>query len=244
MSCRVLRTSRGRLMRGNELIQHRRLIFHRFMLVAAGTYVRNHFLANATLTWKRCQFVFTAAHIPLVSGGGEWRPSHFKITECDARHCNFESKTAGHCGRFPGGQHGSGAIGSRICARFGGRAAQMGVDHARGFGCPAVSGEGARRPAENRNATAVLAPRFFATALRQRRVSHSSEVRRWPRARIRRRPFCGSVSRYRGAPSARRSAGQMPPRPMPPLIDMFVKRSGAERIPHSRVPHDWNVSQP
>jgi hypothetical protein len=48
------------------------------MLVAAGTYVRNHFLGNATLTWKRCQFVFMAAHRPLVSGGDEWRPSHFK----------------------------------------------------------------------------------------------------------------------------------------------------------------------
>jgi hypothetical protein len=38
--------------------------------------------------------VFSTAHIPLAEVGKEWQLSHFKITECDARHCDHQTKMA------------------------------------------------------------------------------------------------------------------------------------------------------
>ena len=38
--------------------------------------------------------MFSTAHIPLAEVGKEWQLSHFKITECDARHCDHQTKMA------------------------------------------------------------------------------------------------------------------------------------------------------
>jgi hypothetical protein len=190
------------------------------MLVVAGTYVRNHFRANATLTWKRCQFVFTAAHFGAATSGDHHISRSPNVTHVTAI---LKRKRLVIAAGF---EVANTVLVQSDCAYArdlaGGRRKWVWTTR----GVPAAQ----RYPGEGlggrlKTVTSGRFEHIFRHSVTPAPVSAiprkcgAGRGGRSRRAMIRRRPFCGSVSRYLRAPSARRS-----------LIEVFVKRSGAAQI--------------